>query len=456
MRLISSSPKLPRRHLLILPPLLLLAIVYFCLNRREGFGSSSSLRGGSKLASTHLPSKFWQSFAPVLEATAPKCPPPVAPRNATASSTHLDASHKVLNMSTADIACLHRSHALFVDLINFGAPRLEFKKGTKGLATLATKSGFPVLLINLFMLRRTSSSLPLEVFLETEDEYEPDMCEVVLPRWNATCIVLSSLLGTTKHNLQIVGTQLWGFALLFSSFESVLFLGSGSFLTRSPDELFDSKAFAKTGLVLWPSKEVSLIPRQESQIFGMGDGITSDLSAIDHRQILISKKHHTNVLSLVAYYSIYNAYYGPLMSELRIVSLAAVVMTKPFYQIDHLPHQLGATSATSAILQFDPASDFNCTFPCRPEAMFIHTNWLSPESGLMTTMGILERFWGSEEESRSLYSQDIEASAWGSVTSALCNSEMVFHDWEVCHKARMRLSYVFGSSQMNDYGGNES
>ncbi|KAH7371915.1 hypothetical protein BKA64DRAFT_269388 [Cadophora sp. MPI-SDFR-AT-0126] len=131
-------------------------------------------------------------------------------------------------------------------------------------------------------------------------------------------------------------------------------------------------------------------------------------------------------------------------------------MAKPFYQVDQPPHQLGTIPATSATLQFDPTLDSNCTLPCKPEAIFIHTNWLFPESGLLTTMNILERFWGSEEESRNLCSQDIEASAWGSVTSALCSRKMIFYDWDVCHKARIRLAYVFGSSQMKDYGGNKN
>ena len=454
MLLLSTSPKLPRRHLLILPPLVLLAIIYFYFNTHQSWRYSTDLENGSLASPRHL-SKFWRSFAPILEVTAPKCSSPIASQNGKAFSANPSASREDLNMSEAEIACLHRSHNLFVDLINFGAPSLDFKSGTKGLATLATKSGFPVLLINIFMLRRTGSALPLEVFLETEDDYEPNMCEVVLPRWNATCIVLSSLLGASSPGLEVAGADLWPLALLFSSFESVLFLEAGTFLVHSPDELFTSDPFMRTGLVTWPSMKDTSFSGHSFEVFGLDAEISLHLQANDNRQILMSKKHHARTLFMATYYSIYHAYYGHLMSELSILSLAAAIMNKPFYQVDHYPRQLGNSSATSAILQFDQISDVNCAEPCKPEAMFVHTNWLSPGSGLSTTMEVFERLWGSEEESRNLCSQDIEGSAWASVTSVFCNRETTCYDYNVCFKAIARLSTVFGSSNMKDFGGKE-
>lgn len=454
MLLLSTSPKLPRRQLLILPPLVLLAIIYFYLNTRQSWRYSTDLGNGS-LASPRHPSKLWRSFAPILEVTAPKCSPPIAFQNGKAFSAHPSESREDFNMSKAEIACLHRSHTLFVDLVNFGAPRLDFKKGTKGLATLAAKSGFPVLLTNIFMLRRTGSALLLEVFLETEDDYEPNMCEVVLPRWNATCIVLSSLIGASSQSFKLAGADLWPFALLFSSFESVLFLGAGTFLVRSPDALFDSDPFMRTGLVTWPSMKYASFPGQSFELFGLDSDISSHLRANDNRQILLSKKQHAVTLFMATYHSIYHAYYGPLINELDFVSSAAAIMKIPFYQVDHHPRQLGNSSATSATLQFDASPDFNCTESCKPAVMFVHTNWLSPESGLSTTMEVFERLWGSEEECRDLYWQDIEGSAWASVTSAFCNRETVCYDYNVCFQAIARLSTVFGSSNMKDFGSKE-
>jgi alpha 1,2-mannosyltransferase len=66
------------------------------------------------------------------------------------------------------------------------------------------------------MLRRTGTTLPVEVFLGSPDEYEELVCDIILPSLNAKCIILSILIPfSLKHY------RLKTFAILFSSFESV-------------------------------------------------------------------------------------------------------------------------------------------------------------------------------------------------------------------------------------------
>ncbi|KAH6707577.1 hypothetical protein BKA61DRAFT_678976 [Leptodontidium sp. MPI-SDFR-AT-0119] len=170
-------------------------------------------------------------------------------------------------------------------LVSFGAPHLDFKKRTKGIQPKHPNQA----LVNIFMLRRTASTLPVEIFLETEDDYEPHMCDGVFADWGAKCILLSSLLRSSNFEFKIARPQMW------------------IFLLRSPDGLFDSELFTSVGLVLWPSLEDSSFSSQTSEVIGLDEDIISEIPDIDHRQILISKKRHANTLSLAAYYSIHEA-----------------------------------------------------------------------------------------------------------------------------------------------------
>ncbi|KAL2062877.1 hypothetical protein VTL71DRAFT_5949 [Oculimacula yallundae] len=150
-------------------------------------------------------------------------------------------------------ACLRESHVLFVVIINFNSPKLGFRKGSNGIAITATRSGFRILLGIIIMLQLAGSTLSVDVLLETRDGYEPKIYDSVLSELNATCIVLPSLLVGSEYDFEIAEPQLWSFALLFSSFESVLFLDASSSLLRSSDALFHAKAFSTDGLVLWQS-----------------------------------------------------------------------------------------------------------------------------------------------------------------------------------------------------------
>ncbi|KAH7323800.1 mannosyltransferase putative-domain-containing protein [Rhexocercosporidium sp. MPI-PUGE-AT-0058] len=418
MRLL-SSPKLPRRHLLILLPLLLLDIIYLYLRTPPRLPSLSTFENSTDVSWFPHQSKFWHSFAQIVTVTAPKCPRPSLLLNATVSLSHLNGTDEVSNLTKAQIACLHRSHSLFVDIINLGAPHLDSNKGTKGIATIATRSGFPVLLVNLYMLKSTGSRLAVEVFLGTEDDYKPYMCDIVLPELGAKCIILSSLLGSSKYAFEIARPQLWVFAVLFSSFESVLFLAADSFLLNSPD-----KVFMADGLVLWPSIESSAALPQLSELIRLDGDLVSGTPAIDHRQILISKKYHAKTLFVAAYYSIYNVHYGLLIRQHINMALAASTMNAPFFKVKKNSRQLGTNSSTSAVIQFDPTPNLNCTSPCTPPVMTIHTNWLSSET--LIALGSFERLWGSEEDSRKISSRDIEAYVWGSVAKVMGRKDLQF------------------------------
>ena len=168
------------------------------------------------------------------------------------SSEVADRSVNVLDMEAGDVESMRTWHAWFVDEINHKTLDLEYQKGTKGIVTSAGGEYFPVLLVSLQSLRRTGSTLPVEVILAGPQDYEEQICEEVLPALNSKCIILSDIIEQSSTRFKIWHYQLKAFAILFSSFENILFLDADDFPIYPPDALFSSEPFISNHLVLWP------------------------------------------------------------------------------------------------------------------------------------------------------------------------------------------------------------
>lgn len=78
------------------------------------------------------------------------------------------------------------------------------------------------------------------------------MGERTLPSLNTRCVVLSDMWNTTDNLETLLKYQYKVVALLFSSFEEVIFLDSDAFPVRSPDNLLDSERYKSSRLVMWP------------------------------------------------------------------------------------------------------------------------------------------------------------------------------------------------------------
>lgn len=123
-------------------------------------------------------------------------------------------------------------------------------------------------------------------------------------------------------------------------------------------------------------------------------------------------------------------------------------MNKLHHKVKQPPHQLGSKPSTSAVLQFDPTSNLNCTSLCTPPVMSVHTNWLSSESEISTALRSIERLWGTEEDSRSVSSKDIEAYVWKSVASVVCRMDLPFFASEACERSGMKLELLFSGRKL--------
>jgi alpha 1,2-mannosyltransferase len=353
----------------------------------------------------------------------------------------------LLNMNDSDLESMHESHSLFVDMLNSKSPTLEYEKGAKGIVTSAGGSYFPVLIVSLLMLRRSGSTLPVEVFLTTPSEYEP-LCDSVLPSLNAKCIVLSDLLVDTPHSFPIKTYQLKIFAMLFSSFEDLLFLDADNFPIHPPEELFLTEPFTTHHLVLWPDYWTSTASPYFSMITGLEANIIRTRPTIEAGQILVSKKYHAKTLLLAAYYNVYSEYFYPMISQggpgegdKDTFAPAALVLNSTFYTVESPPVHLGVRVAGgSAVVQYDPSN-------ARP--FFIHASW-APKLNALKKIETTRK-WGSEENGKRLFGMDVEKVVWGYMVQVACNS-WEFGDWGggnksltgVCEQSRKCFRDVFG------------
>lgn len=175
----------------------------------------------------------------------------------------------VLDIPDSTFKELKQSHELFVNehidmLINtYGIrsfsnilpsdSRWERYQGKKGYVMIGGGKYNWLSYLVIKQIRATGSTLPIELFIPSQEEYEKDFCEKVLPQYDAKCIVADRKLMTLlKDRFGISGFQYKLIAILMSQFENVLYLDSDNFPTLNVDYLFESEIYKQTNLIMWP------------------------------------------------------------------------------------------------------------------------------------------------------------------------------------------------------------
>ncbi|KAI9832998.1 MAG: hypothetical protein M1819_003830 [Sarea resinae] len=339
---------------------------------------------------------FWPSFSELLAAARPQASIPNPRSHAYALRYQWDDSatwpeDQEIDMSHEDLEDLQLKHAWFVENMMARAPalRLPYTNDTRGIVFTAGGRFLPIMLVSLLMLRDTGTTLPVEVFMSSADEYEPAICDEVLPPLNARCVFVSDVTETSKLRFRYTKYQLKIFAILFSSFESVLFLDADDFPVRQPDELFVSEPFLSHRMVLWPDYWTSTASSQYYSIAGLAPAAFLSTPTMEAGQILVSKAHHIPALLLAAYYNTYGEFYYPLLTQdgpgqgdkdtflaaVRVInnltnspfsssssSSSSSLETKEPYFVHTLPEPLGHPSDYTfqgyAMIQSHPSDDF--------------------------------------------------------------------------------------------------
>ena len=433
--------------------------------------------------------QFWQSFQPLLEANRPDCPSPSKAGSAGVAGfnpTDAEPRPDLLHMPHPDVLQMKSVHTNFVEQIQSNPPKLHYTPGTRGLVSTAGGQYLPVLVISLRMLRRTGSQLPMEVFLSSPDEYESFICEVVLRALNARCVVLSDILDSVQSTNEISHYQFKPFAMLFSSFEEILFLDADSFPLHDPETLFENEPFQSRQLVTWPDFWAGSASPLYYSISSQSVPPLTERASTESGELLISKKTHSESLLLATYYNYYGpSHYYSLFSQgapgegdKETFIAAAAVIGQPFYQVSERICAIGHGKAEggmagSGMVQFDPMEDFALTqkglwrvkddeAPA-PRAFFIHANYpkFNPASVFNGgdvdpthySDGSYTRAWTIPEDVIKNFGYDVEKKFWNEILWVACELETKFNDWrdkeDICKGVTEYWKEIFESGSPN-------
>lgn len=426
--------------------------------------------------------EFWKSLESLLDASKPDCDPPK--RQGRAKAMGFDPAGrerpKHLEMPEADVETMRKAHEKFVEGIKDGNPPMVYTPGSQGLVSTGGGQYLPVFVISLRMLRRTGTTLPVEVFLADHDEYEKHICEEVLPPLNATCVIMDDILSSVPHDVKITKYQFKVFAMIFSSFEDILFLDADAFPIHNPEELFSSQLFKEHGLISWPdfwasstSEYYYTISQQKTP--SMGERASSETG-----ELLMSKKTHQRFLLLATYYNYYGpTHYYPLLSQgspgegdKDTFLPAASVFNQTFYATSESVKPIGHTIADgsfsgSAMVQFDPIQDYNLTQQGlrrvqdastaeRPRPFFVHANFpkFNPATifnldGPARDINGTERIaWTLGEKMTEAFGFDVEKDFWTEIKWVACTLEKEFDTWkdqtDICKNTTAHWDHLYG------------
>ena len=421
--------------------------------------------------------QFWREFQPLLETYAPNCDPPTRLGNAESvgfDSDNTDPPPSLLDMPAQDVATMKEAHRKFVDAISRNPPVLPYKPHTRGLVSTAGGEYLPVLVISLRMLRRTGATLPMEVFLADWTEYEGYICDVVLPSLNAQCVVLSDILDAVPGSHTTVEKyQYKPLAMLFTSFEDILFLDADAFPLNNPEILFTSEPFTSKGLITWPDFWGPTASPLYYEISQQKQPAPNLRQSTESGEVLISRKSHLRTLLLCTYYNFWGpSYYYPLLTQgaagegdKETFLAAANMLNEPFYQVRSPIHALGRHKngefSGSTMVQYNPISDYTSTIHKKKTGQssipfFVHANFPKFNPAMIfelngpaiTDDGRYTRAWTAPEDVVGSLGKDLEGHFWSEIRWTACTLEGRLISWKgqtgICEQVEDYYSAIFG------------
>jgi alpha 1,2-mannosyltransferase len=493
---------------LLVVPLFLIVCGLFFLPRHYAISSGLHIPGirgknVTEAASTFNAEyrQFWAELAFALFESQPQCKPLQLDGNGMGPMIHFQplASHKkqperMVGFTERDETALFRAHYTMRRAAQHLAPKLPFSKGKTGIVTTANAQYMPVFLVSLRMLRSTGCSLPIEVFIDDWSKYDPTVCDTVLPSLNARCVVMSNIYDTASSARQPDRFQYKIFAILFSSFQHVLFLDSDAFPTYDPTILFSTAPYITHGLVTWPDFWAQTISSHFFHIAAIPEVLPMARLSTESGQLLLNKDKHRESLLMMVYYNYYGPEYyyvllsqgAPGVGDKETFVQAALAVGLPYYQVRTPPIALGRHVNGSfvgvGIAQADPSLDYeylppmrshihdnafwqdadfehpdpavanrsNSTTkaPSRPRPVFLHQNnlKLDPEKVLddwrpYEPDGTPHRMWSTKENMEKMLGYDAERRLWETVAEEGCREDQ---NSEQCMKLRKYVGDVFG------------
>ncbi|MCJ1376179.1 hypothetical protein MMC20_007419 [Loxospora ochrophaea] len=422
---------------------------------------------------------FWSHFSRSLLQARPKCSLSNQPIQAPVVSfedlpPNSNDRPNLIPLLEKDIKEMRRAHSSFVkQLSDPKAPALPYEKNSSGIVTATVGGYLPEVIVGIRMLRRTGSTLPVEVFLESAAEYEANICDNVLPPLNARCVRVSDL----QSYLQPVSRyQMKAFALLLSSFDNMLFLDADVIALAQPDGLFMSEPYISHGFVAWPDYWASTVSPVFYDIASINAPSVSERASSESGQLLLSKQRHTKTLKLIAYYSYYGlSHYFRLLSQGAVGAgdketfvAAALSLKAPFYTVGEKIDTLGYFGDDNEFrgtgaCQANPCYDYNSRglgkAPSEPKRLFVHSQTYKANAQSMITVFRDEvgnrRMWGPAEGMIAKFGFDVEMAMWDEILYTACSlGGHKFNGWDraekVCHESREVYKVLFGEAKSQE------
>ncbi|KAE8361306.1 mannosyltransferase putative-domain-containing protein [Aspergillus caelatus] len=409
-------------------------------------------------------SHLWQHLHPALEKYAPDCPEPT--QNGSPGLPRFDAIHETPRRSLLTnvdelLQPMQAAHDGFVQAtrnLNVGN---AFVPGTVGIVSSAGGSYLPTFVVSLSLLRRTGSMLPVGLFMKDQTEYEVHICE-------------------TESIPPIEGFQIKSFAVLFSSFEKLIWLDADCVHLHGPTVLLESEPFTSSGLVTWPDFWANTAAPVYFNISRQPEPSSTTRQATEAGIMLVSKLTHFPSLLLAAYYNSYgpNCYYSllsqgaPGAGDKETLLHAATALNQSFYAVSETVVDIGnvtpwdsQVAINAGYVQADPIQDYNLTSQGKwrvrdpsvakpPGVFFIHAGAPKFDPGkellwekLRGFDGNPTRLWTYPPEAMRRLGYDAEQRFWEETMSVTCTMESAFETWksksELCDGVRMHWKAVF-------------
>ncbi|KAL1972922.1 hypothetical protein VTN31DRAFT_6464 [Thermomyces dupontii] len=429
---------------------------------------------------------FWKTFYAILDRHTPNCPAPKRSKDAEPilfeDVISCTERPQLVEAPETHVKAMKEAHARFVnetkhsdDLQPIHTP------DTRGIVTRAGGAYFPLFLLQLRMLRRSGSVLPVEAFIKDADEYEPHLCEKVLPKYNAKCVVLSDLLNakgkseSPQSDSAKYDRMFRTLAVIFSSFEDVLWMDADCFPLHNVDDFFAADPFRSKGLVIWPDVWASTTSPLYFEISQQKVPSVMARPSSDTSVLLISKRTHFFTSLLAAYYDYHGpSHYFTLLrqgasgdDDKEIFPLAASALGESFYVVQTHPQLLRHNDdEATAIAQSDAIADYykrktkqykDRRVGGSPRIAFIHSSFpkFDPRDGLYgykweVPLEKPSRQWTSPPAVVKRFGYDAERAYWEEAKWAACHLGEAVTLWremrDVCKTARQHWEKVYANA----------
>lgn len=377
-----------------------------------------------------------------------------------------------------DLDTTGHAHTKFIKELkgNIQSHDADIFKG-RGVVMVGGGEYFGPAIIGIHMLRRTGSTLPVEVFVPNDEEYEPGVCEKYLAKLNAKCVVLTHILSSTvsSSKIKFEHYQLKSAALLLSSFAEVLLLDSDSIPLVDPSSaIFDTEPYRSKGLVVWPDFWAATESPEFWKIAGF-DTFPTHLpaSSSESGQLVLNKATHLGTLLLATYYNLFGkSHYYPLLSQGALgqgdketFMAAAVVLNSTYYRVQtpvaSVGRNDGKTNKATAMLQYlpsdDAVKDHDGKNTVRVRPAFLHSNTPKMNAGHLVDEGDLVsadgketrlRLLGTKAEQEDRFGFDAESTIWDLLIQTGCELQNVIREWKqrkgLCERLHEHHDAVFG------------